>query len=340
LSQGARRNAAQALRALGIANIRGNSDHRADEIAKAPPAAGASGPHTRAPAGEQWVQTRQKVAQLDAAGVVVAVNDEWQAGIESGELITARLGTNYPEACEQSASEGVPSAAQAAQLTRHALAGSGGSRRIIYRDERSWYSLQVFGLPAGQCRAVVVLEDITTWRRLQQDLHHRAFHDPLTGLPNRALLTDRLEHAVAGSARETRSLAVLFIDLDDFKSVNDRLGHLAGDATLCEAARRLEDCVRTSDTVGRWGGDEFVVVAERLDISVTADSLADRIAERLREPMEIADQPVTVEATIGVAVLEDHASGLALVEAADRALISARRDLRRAGRPSRRVPVS
>lgn len=270
---------------------------------------------------EQWVSVRQQVAHLNSVGVVIAVNDEWQAGVDTGELMPAGLGMNYLEACERWAPTGV----KVAQLTRQALAGGTPSRKIVYADDHSWFSLQVLALPAGECRAVVVLEDITASHLLELELRHRAFHDPLTGLPNRALLSDRLEHAVARAARETLPLAVLFIDLDDFKSVNDRLGHLAGDATLCEVGRRLDECVRTSDTVGRWGGDEFVVIAERLDISVTAELLAGRIAERLREPMQIDGQPLEVRATIGVSLLEDHDTAEQLVAAADRALITARR---------------
>jgi diguanylate cyclase (GGDEF)-like protein len=274
------------------------------------------------------VATRQQVAHLDSDGVVIAVNDDWKTGAETGELLRAALGANYLRACELSASEGSASAAKTAELTRHALAGGSNPRKFLYQQAGSWFTLEVLALPAGRSGAVVVVEDITARQNLELELRHRAFHDPLTSLPNRALLTDRLEHAVAGAARETRSLAVLFIDLDDFKSVNDRLGHLAGDETLCEVARRLAECVRTSDTVGRWGGDEFVVIAERLDISVTADLLACRISERVREPMEIAGRQLVVSATIGVALLEDHDTAADLVEAADRALITARRTRR------------
>jgi diguanylate cyclase (GGDEF)-like protein len=332
LTQGARRNAAIALRALGAP----------PEQADRPPKSGTprkrGNPATSSaailvddggqPHVEQWVATRQQVAHLDSDGVVIAVNDDWQTGAAKGELLRPGLGANYLQACELSASEGSPSAARTAELTRRALAGGSNPRKFLYQQAGSWFTLDVLALPSARSGAVVVVEDITARQNLELELRHRAFHDPLTSLPNRALLTDRLEHAVAGAARETSSLAVLFIDLDDFKSVNDRLGHLAGDATLCEVARRLAECLRTSDTVGRWGGDEFVVIAERLDISVTADLLACRICERVREPMEIAGRQLVVSATVGVALLEDHETAADLVEAADRALITARRGRR------------
>ena len=315
LLQGARRNAGQALGALLATGTRGGS---------APVAACVIGMKSEPPV-EQWVPVQQQVAHLDPSGVVVAMNDQWKAAVMAGDLVTAGLGANYLEACEHLATAGAPSAAKAAQLTRHALDGGHNGHKLVYQNERSWYSLEVLALPADDAGAVVVLEDITAGHALEIELRHRAFHDPLTGLPNRALLTDRLQHAVAGAAREALSLAVLFIDLDDFKSVNDRLGHLAGDATLCEVGRRLADCVRTCDTVGRWGGDEFVVIAERLDLSVTADVLAGRLAERLRVPMQIAGHSLQVRATIGVALLDDHEGAEALLAAADRALIAARR---------------
>jgi diguanylate cyclase (GGDEF)-like protein len=315
LTHGARRNAAVALRALEGPN---------EQAGTAPQSAMCED----RPGAEQWVAAHPQVAHLDSDGVVIAVNEDWQAGASADELMHSNPGANYLRACERSASEGSAAAAEAAELTRRALAGGDNPRKFVYERKASWFTLQVIALPPACGGAVVVVEDITAHQNLELELRHRAFHDPLTGLPNRALLTDRLEHAVAGATRETLSLAVLFIDLDDFKSVNDRLGHLAGDETLSEVGRRLSECVRTSDTVGRWGGDEFVVIAERLDLSVTADVLARRISERLREPMQIAGRQLAVSATIGIALLEDHEGATELVEAADRALITARRGRR------------
>jgi diguanylate cyclase (GGDEF)-like protein len=325
LTHGARRNAAQALHALTPPAAR-THPKRHQSVGVTAAEAHEPGDEAGAEDAEQSTAASQQIAHLDSAGFVVAANIGWRESVEAGNPITAGIGVNYLDYCELSAANGARLAAEAALLTRDALSGLDTHRKIVYAIGDSWFSLQVLGLPAGDCGAVAILEDITARRELEQELRHRAFHDPLTSLPNRALLADRLEHAVAGAARETRSLAVLFIDLDDFKSVNDRLGHLAGDAALCEAARRLAGCVRTSDTVGRWGGDEFVVIAERLDISVTADVLASRIAERLREPMKIADRELEIHASIGVAVLDDHKTADQLVEAADRALIAARNE--------------
>ena len=113
----------------------------------------------------------------------------------------------------------------------------------------------------------------------ERELRHRALHDPLTRLPNRALLTDRLRHALSRARREHRSVAALFLDVDDFKDVNDRHGHEGGDALLQALAPRLQGALRANDTLARFGADEFVVVCEDLDDPEEALSVADRLLE-------------------------------------------------------------
>jgi diguanylate cyclase (GGDEF)-like protein len=142
--------------------------------------------------------------------------------------------------------------------------------------------------------------DVTDRNRLVDELAHQAFHDGLTGLANRALLRDRLEHALARSRRLAATVAVLFCDLDGFKMVNDTLGHDAGDLLLVEVARRLDHNLRDGDTAGRLGGDEFAIV---LDETTTDDTiaLAQRLLEALREPFVVNDREVFVPASIGIA---------------------------------------
>ena len=146
--------------------------------------------------------------------------------------------------------------------------------------------------------------DVTGRKELEEQLKHRAFHDPLTGLPNRALFTERLEHALERTRGRKRDLvAVLFLDLDGFKEVNDALGHEAGDRLLVEVARRLKERARPGDTVARLGGDEFVVLLE--DWVAGADDaarLAERVLEGLRAPIELAGREVSVTASVGVAL--------------------------------------
>jgi len=140
---------------------------------------------------------------------------------------------------------------------------------------------------------------------LAAQLEHQAFHDSLTDLANRALFNDRVRHALARARREGGGLAVLFVDLDDFKVVNDSLGHGAGDRLLREVASRLRSCLREHDTVGRLGGDEFAILAEDTDLA-TARVLAERVLATLGAPFPLVGGQVTIRASIGIAVDEEH----------------------------------
>jgi diguanylate cyclase (GGDEF)-like protein len=130
---------------------------------------------------------------------------------------------------------------------------------------------------------------------------HQAIHDSLTDLPNRELLVDRLEHALARGERTGFETAILFIDLDGFKNVNDSLGHASGDELLVAVADRLRDCIRTADTAARLGGDEFAVLVEDVVERGGAARLAERIMAALREPFPIAGRDVFIGASIGIA---------------------------------------
>lgn len=142
--------------------------------------------------------------------------------------------------------------------------------------------------------------DITERKELEKRLSHQAFHDSLTGLPNRVLFLDRLGHALARADRRKDSVAVLFLDLDDFKVVNDSLGHGAGDELLVATARRLTACLRPGDTVARLGGDEFTVLLEEVTGGGEVERVVARILDSLAAPFEIAGSEVFVTASIGV----------------------------------------
>lgn len=149
---------------------------------------------------------------------------------------------------------------------------------------------------------VATLRDITTKQRAEQELTWRATHDPLTRLPNRALIRERLANALRRSERTGQAIALLFIDLDHFKLINDSCGHDAGDRLLVRVANILLEQVRAGDTVGRLGGDEFVVVCEHVERSQTIEHLAQRINDALRIPMDFEGRMLTCTASIGLAL--------------------------------------
>ena len=152
------------------------------------------------------------------------------------------------------------------------------------------------------CGIVLTCRDITERKTFERQLQQMAFHDALTGLPNRPLVTNRLEHALAHPEHALGKVAILFIDLDNFKLINDSLGHGTGDELLVSVAARLRACVRPHDTVARLGGDEFIVLLERVLGPNEASEVAERIAETLRAPFVLGHLDVVVTASIGVAV--------------------------------------
>jgi diguanylate cyclase (GGDEF)-like protein/PAS domain S-box-containing protein len=168
------------------------------------------------------------------------------------------------------------------------------------------------------------VEDITSRKQAEARLVHRALHDDLTGLPNRALLLEHLSGALARGWRSGSRLAVLFLDLDDFKSINDRFGHGAGDEFLAEIAARISSSVRVSDIAARVGGDEFVVVCESLNEPSDAAVVADQIQRALAVEVSLQGRPVTAAASIGIAVSRDDSTPEDLLREADADMYSAK----------------
>ena len=171
----------------------------------------------------------------------------------------------------------------------------------------------------------MVARDISARRRLEMRLQHQATHDTLTGLPNRALLLDRLNQAIAGAKRRDGRLLVCFLDLDRFKWVNDSLGHDAGDVLLCTVADRILACLRESDTVARLGGDEFVLLLPDATDAVDATTVARRVAASIAQPIRLGEHSVSVTCSVGCSHFpEDGSSADGLLKFADAAMYSAK----------------
>jgi diguanylate cyclase (GGDEF)-like protein len=171
---------------------------------------------------------------------------------------------------------------------------------------------------------VVNLRDVSERKRYETQLVRQALHDPLTDLPNRALLEDRLTHALVGARRERKLCGLLFLDIDQFKLVNDTAGHAAGDLLIAEMAARVSRAVRPADTVARFGGDEFAVLCEDLNDVDDALAVSARIHSQLAEPFQVGDRHLGVSVSIGVAMAEADESASALVQAADTAMYAAK----------------
>ena len=180
----------------------------------------------------------------------------------------------------------------------------------------------------GQLGRLLVVQDINLRQKKESALAHDAMHDTLTGLPNRALFLDRLERCIRGRSRKTDvDSAVMFLDLDNFKFVNDSLGHQAGDDLLIQASARLLEAVRATDTVARFGGDEFAVLLEELKQPGIVISIAERILTALRTPFQLADGPAEISGSIGMVMLgEKHDNAEKLLEVSDAAMYAAKAD--------------
>ncbi|MCU1358878.1 MAG: hypothetical protein JWN99_167, partial [Ilumatobacteraceae bacterium] len=205
----------------------------------------------------------------------------------------------------------------------------------VYQDERRyilpdgsivWAATHVTMVrdEAGAPQYVFVqLQDITGRKRMEAEIAHQALHDPLTGLPNRVLLIDRLVHGLAGSRRRGSQLGVMFLDVDHFKVVNDSMGHNSGDDLLRHAADCIAGAIRPGDTVARFGGDEFVVVCD--DVSaLETEQIAERVLQALAQPWYIGNQEMNVSASLGVAIADQDATPDSLLRDSDAAMYRAK----------------
>ena len=260
-----------------------------------------------------------KIAVLDQDGVILEVNEAWRRD-ESDSLQTPiqnrtdiTVGSNFLSACEGLEPETVQDNALSAQLgIRAVLAGRIPRFYLEYANHlplrQRWFSMSVTPM-TGETRqaAVVSLEDISERVQMAQQVRELAFYDPLTNLPNRRLVLERLSQQVVRARRTKTRLALLFIDLDKFKPINDELGHEVGDWLLQAVAQRIQDCLRASDTAARLGGDEFVVLLPDLQHNEAAMVVAEKIRRGLdREFVTEQGLVLSISSSIGVALYPDH----------------------------------
>ncbi len=191
-----------------------------------------------------------------------------------------------------------------------------------------WRDLEVIAenrLTDPEIEGVVLsMRDVSDRKALEDELRHQAFHDSLTGLANRVLFEDRLAHCLAGARRHMQTAAILFLDLDDFKTINDSLGHASGDELLQAVARRIARVVRVTDTAARLGGDEFAILLESLDDPFVAQRTSTRLLEELTPPFDIAERELRVGASIGIALSDGSTGAENLLRNADTAMYAAK----------------
>jgi diguanylate cyclase (GGDEF)-like protein/PAS domain S-box-containing protein len=244
-----------------------------------------------------------EIAVLNSNGVIVATNKSWQrfaienTDCQSKVAPNTDIGCNYFSVCGSSSNESVPEAALAQSGIEEVLEGRSESFTLEYAchspAQRRWFTMHVTPLDASLGHVVVTHTDITPRKLAEEQVRLLALHDPLTHVPNRRMLEDRLSLIIANNKRNAEFSALLLLDLDKFKPLNDTLGHAAGDQLLVEFANRLVSHVREVDTVARLGGDEFVIVlgglgSKRDDSTETALGIAEKIRTAVNQPYFIA----------------------------------------------------
>ena len=226
-----------------------------------------------------------------------------------------------------------PRVSQVIEQVEGGTAGTGVVECMLRSSAGEWRQFEIRHtslLDDPDVQGIVLnCRDVSERKAFEDQLAHQAFHDPVTNLANRALFADRVQHALARAGREQGTIGVVFIDLDDFKTINDSLGHAAGDAVLQEVSKRLMTTVRPTDTAARFGGDEFAVLIEEVAGTQAAIDVAERILAALQVPIETGGKQITIGASIGLCLSAGGSEGLDgddLLRNADVAMYMAKRE--------------
>jgi len=276
----------------------------------------------------------QALAVLDHSGRLLVTNDRWSdEQVKGDNPLLSATGQDFLAGCAE-----LPEALAA--VGEHIIHGL--SRVLEQRADRFEVQYSLDSGDEGQCwylftaselegvGAVVTVQETTVHHTVQEVLSDLAFHDPLTGLPNRALVLDRLRMAMIRGHRTKSMPAVVFVDLNGFKLINDRFGHDAGDVVLQEVGRRLTRTVREHDTCGRWGGDEFVLIVE-LTHPEAIEGIIERTLAAVSDPISLDTGDVRVGMSVGVALGDGSSRVDQLLRLADQAMY----DAKRSGEPVR-----
>lgn len=215
------------------------------------------------------------------------------------------------------------------QLYEEGTKKSGLEYRVRHKNNYwCWHTTNaspIFDEEGHISSTVGIARDITERKFIEQQIEHQAHYDTLTDLPNRSLFSDRLEQAIRMAHRQHEQLAVLFVDLDKFKPVNDNYGHAIGDILLQQVAQRMRDCLRESDTVGRIGGDEFLVLLPHVESSETSIHIAEKLLQAIASPFRINRIDIEISCSIGIALYPTHGNTvLELIQMADQAMYKAK----------------
>jgi len=195
----------------------------------------------------------------------------------------------------------------------------------VRREINSEITIEYFIKPIGSNNWLLEVRDVSALIAAEKDIHFRANYDQLTEIPNRSLFNDRCQQALSAATRHKTKLAIMFIDLDDFKKINDSLGHDAGDAVLIEVSKRLSLCIRESDTVARWAGDEFTILLANVQSTKNIEHLAKRILNELNKPLIFKSKKMKISVSIGISLFPNSENQLeSLVNQADKAMYKAK----------------
>ncbi len=274
----------------------------------------------------------QNIAILDEQGTIITVNKAWRDFATANSSAPSLLceGINYLEACDRAKGHGSQEAEAYSEGIRAVMNGTLIEFSLEYPchspDRQSWFNGRVSRFSGeGPTRIVIAHENITELKLAEHAIQRLAQYDTLTNLPNRMLLLDRLGQVLEKAKRERLRTAILFLDLDRFKLINDSLGHAAGDKLLKTVAERLTDSVRRSDTVARLGGDEFVIVLPSAPQTEDLTLIAQKILHALSRPVTLEGQEVFTSTSIGIALYPDDGKDVdSLIRCADMAMYRAK----------------